>query len=157
MPYLSLTCIDKRLGEVDEPSSRSAALKTATAVLRSRACNTRDRDDDAVRPWSDRGQPEWIPNVPQSPDKSLLEGRRPDEVRTNRPLREARYSGHFGQIFGGLYEAFKRHCRGSCVRSSRGRSKRVNGCPCTDVLTRARSFMKVTMITSIASSEHCPC
>ena len=66
MPYLSLTCIDKRLGEVDEPSSRSAARKTATAVLRSRARNTRDRDDDAVRPWSDRGQPEWIPNVPRA-------------------------------------------------------------------------------------------
>ena len=63
MPYLSLTCIDKRLGEVDEPSSRSATLKTATAVLRSRA---RNRDDDAVRPWSDRGQPEWIPNVPDA-------------------------------------------------------------------------------------------
>ena len=66
MPYLSLTCIDKRLGDVDEPSSRSAALKTAVAVLRSRARNTRDRDDDAVRPWSDRGQPEWIPNVPET-------------------------------------------------------------------------------------------
>ena len=65
MPYLSLTCIDKRLGDVDEPSSRSAAVKTATAVLRSRARNTRDRDDDAVRPRSDRGQPEWIPNVPE--------------------------------------------------------------------------------------------